>query len=50
MMSSVTGETAKLVGRDFLKEEDSFPKLMIKLSHETPKSIICVIESGWKYN
>lgn len=50
MMSSVTGETAKLVGRDFLKEEDSFPKLMIKLSHETPKPIICVIESGWKYN
>lgn len=49
MMSSVTGETAKLVGRDFMTEEDSYPKLMIKLSHETTKPIICVIESGWKY-
>jgi len=31
MMSSVTGETGKLVGRDYLLEEESYPKLMIKL-------------------
>lgn len=40
MMSSVTGETGKLVGRDYMLEENSYPKLMIKLSKETKKPII----------
>lgn len=35
MMNTVTGDVAELVGRDYEKEEDSFPKLMKKLISET---------------
>ncbi len=37
VMSTLTGDLGKLVGRDFKEEEEdkSFPKLMVKLSKET---------------
>jgi len=50
MISTVTGEVGKMVGKDFELEENSFAKLMKKLLSETTKPIVFTIESGWKFD
>ena len=49
MISTLSGASGALIGRDFKTEGDSLPLLCAKLAKEQNKLVVVTVECGWKF-